>query len=409
MYTGTFNLMPADKNWIYDPTQNPYNKCPAHHQFEANLVSWRLEISEVEFTYDYTANVMIIDRQTLPWYFAEGFCKPTTKTLFILVWFNDFFTLQDFLGRMTKIEDRYWIETDSFVHSPHPVKPKTSFGIKGTEHPYVSAPHTQHPNNPSLSRFDVHPTAQTFCGKPDQLYSTQYSDLFVTYTDGFNMHTRQPNPRSMIDEKIFGKIVLDNSNNTFVFPALNVSNSFATFDYDAHINTKIEYTINHVFRSSVNQVLKPVYMSEQRLNASKLLNVLLMQRKICFQGSVKYRRVDRTVWNHNTLPLLVTLDPLECKNIIRHLNGRNDKILNNLHYNKTFTLLEDHYFQEQLEQYQIPFTVYQLNKMYTGTFTFMPADKNWIYDPTQNPYHNCPAHHQFEVILVSWRLEISEV
>ena len=133
------------------------------------------------------------------------------------------------------------------------------------------------------------------------------------------------------------------------------------------------------------------------------------ERKICFQGSVKYRRVERTVWNHNTLPLPVTLDPLECKNIIRHLNGTNNKILNILHYNKTFTLLEDHYFQERLEQYQTPFTVYQLNKMYTGTFTFMPADKNWIYDPTQNPYHNCPAHHQFQVNLVSWRLEISEV
>ena len=133
------------------------------------------------------------------------------------------------------------------------------------------------------------------------------------------------------------------------------------------------------------------------------------ERKVCFQGSVKYCRVDRTVWNHNTLPLPVTLDPLECKNIIRHLNGTNDKILNNLQYNKTFTLLEDHYFQERLDQYQTIFTVYQLNKMYTGTFTFMPADKNWIYDPTQNPYHNCPAHNQFEVTLVSWGLESSEV
>ena len=59
---------------------------------------------------------------------------------------------------------------------------------------------------------------------------------------------------------------------------------------------------------------------------------------------LKYRRVDRTVWNHNTLPLPVTLDPLECKNIIRYLNGTNNRILNILHYNKTFTLLEDHYF-----------------------------------------------------------------
>ena len=147
----------------------------------------------------------------------------------------------------------------------------------------------------------------------------------------------------------------------------------------------------------------------KRIKAFRCVAFAKKERKICFQGSVKYRRVDRTVWNHNTLPLPVTLDPLECKNIIRHLNGTNDKILNNLHYNKTFTLLEDHYFQDRLEQYQTPFTVYQLNKMYKGTFTFMPADKNWIYDPTQNSYHNCPAHHQFEVNLVSWRLEISEV
>ena len=88
------------------------------------------------------------------------------------------------------------------------MKPKTTSGIKGTEHPHVYAPHTQHPNNPSLSRFEVFPTAQTFCCKPDPLYSTQYSDLFVTYTDGFNMHTGQPNPHPMIDEYTSGKIVL---------------------------------------------------------------------------------------------------------------------------------------------------------------------------------------------------------
>ena len=118
------------------------------------------------------------------------------------------------------------------------------------------------------------------------------------------------------------------------------------------------------------------------IKAFKCVAYAKKERKICFQGSVKYRRVDRTVWNHNTLSLPVTLDPLECKNIIRHLNGTNDEILNNLHCNKTFTLLEDHYFQERLEQYQTAFSVYQLNKMYTGTSLFMPVDKNWIYDPT---------------------------
>ena len=86
----------------------------------------------------------------------------------------------------------------------------------------------------------------------------------------------------------------------------------------------------------------------KRIKAFKCVACAKKERKICFQGSVKYRRVDRTVWNHKSLPLPVTLDPVECKNIIRLLNGTNDKILNNLQYNKTFTLLEDHYFKERL-------------------------------------------------------------
>ena len=73
------------------------------------------------------------------------------------------------------------------------------------------------------------------------------------------MHAGQPNPHSMIDEYISGKIVIDNSNNKFVFPALNVSNDFATIDYDAHINTKIDYTINHVFRSMTVQELNTLH------------------------------------------------------------------------------------------------------------------------------------------------------
>ena len=53
-----------------------------------------------------------------------------------------------------KIEDRYWIESESFVLSSHSTKPDATSGIKGTAHPYVHAPHTQNPNNPSLSRFE---------------------------------------------------------------------------------------------------------------------------------------------------------------------------------------------------------------------------------------------------------------
>ena len=101
----------------------------------------------------------------------------------------------------------------------------------------------------------------------------------------------------------------------------------------------------------------------KRIRAFKWEAYAKKERKVCFQGNVIFRRVDRTVWNHNTMPLPITLDTLEYKNPIRHLNETDNKILNNLNYNKTFTLLEDHYFQEQLERFQTPFTVYQFNKM----------------------------------------------
>ena len=99
-------------------------------------------------------------------------------------------------------------------------------------------------------------------------------------------------------------------------------------------------------------------------------------RKICFQGSAKYRRVDRTVWNHNALPLPITLDPIECKHLIRHLNSTNKKILNNSNYNRTFTPLEDPYFQEILEQYQTPPTVYnsEVELTYDDTENLMVID-----------------------------------
>ena len=67
------------------------------------------------------------------------------------------------------------------------------------------------------------------------------------------MHTGQPNHSSTINKCISGKIVLKNFNNKYVFPALIVSNYFATIDYDALINTKIDYTINLVFRSMTVQ------------------------------------------------------------------------------------------------------------------------------------------------------------
>ena len=79
----------------------------------------------------------------------------------------------------------------------------------------------------------------------------------------------------MIDEYISGKIVLETSNNKFVFPALNISNNFATIDYDVRINTKIDYTINHVFRSMTVQELNTLHAICE-LERNQLLTILAM-------------------------------------------------------------------------------------------------------------------------------------
>ena len=90
------------------------------------------------------------------------------------------------------------------------------------------------------------------------------------------MHTGQSNPQYMISEYISGgKIVLDNHDNKFKIPALNVSHNFATIDYDAFINTKIDYTINHDFRFMTVQVLNSLH-TVCELERKQLLTILAM-------------------------------------------------------------------------------------------------------------------------------------
>ena len=64
-----------------------------------------------------------------------------------------------------------------------------------------------------------------------------------------------------------------------MFPALYVSNNFATIDYDAHRNTKIEYTKNHVFGSITVQESNTLY-TVCELERNQLLTKLAMSVQI---------------------------------------------------------------------------------------------------------------------------------
>ena len=82
-----------------------------------------------------------------------------------------------------------------------------------------------------------------FYVKLEPLYSTQSFSLFVAYKESFNVPTGHRNPRSIIDGFNPGKLVLNNCNNKYVFPAINSYNNYATNTYDAQNNTKFDHTI----------------------------------------------------------------------------------------------------------------------------------------------------------------------
>ena len=224
---------------------------------------------------------MIHDGFILPCYHSDGFCKPTTRTPYTLTWFHEkfclIFLLRDFIGRMTRVKDQYWIETDNFIESSNITQNLQTEGIQGTKYPNVKTPQST-VDNPSLSRFERYPKAQIFCGKSEPLFSTQNEDIFVTYLDGFDMKNGQPRPLSIIDQKIIGKLQFDTSYQKYIFPAINVSNNFATLDYDAHINTKTDFTINHVFKSITVQEINTLH-TVCELERTQLLTILAMSVK----------------------------------------------------------------------------------------------------------------------------------
>ena len=97
------------------------------------------------------------------------------------------------------------------------------------------------------------------------------------------MHTGQPNPQSMIDEYNSGKIIIGRIHIKYLFLALNVSNDFATIDYEAYLNTKIYYTINHVFLYDCTKTEYPSYSLRTRTKSTSY-NTCNVSTKHQFSG-----------------------------------------------------------------------------------------------------------------------------
>ena len=203
------------------------------------------------------------------------FCKPTILTPFTIVWFpEDFcliFSIHSFIGRMSKLNNRYWLETEHFFNN------RSSTTLSDISY-YDTKSQTR------LSRFEIFPEKKYFVTNPLLYNITQNPDLFITYKEGFNMHAGKPNPlrlpqneqyNQLTTQSISGKLF--HTPDKFLFPALNSSNNIATIDYEARINYKIDYAINHVFKSM--SVAEPntliLYAKSNALNSSQFLQCRL--------------------------------------------------------------------------------------------------------------------------------------
>ena len=124
---------------IVNFTQNHYSRRRSDREHLTTRKRWKLRI-----TYDDRNNQMIHDGYILPCYHSDGFCKPTTRTPYTMTWFDEklcfILRLQEFIGRMTRIKDRYWIETDNFFESSNITHNLQTGGIQGTKYHNVKTP-----------------------------------------------------------------------------------------------------------------------------------------------------------------------------------------------------------------------------------------------------------------------------
>ena len=110
-HIGTFVYDEHYRDCLVNFTQNHYSRYRSDKEHLITRQSWKLRITNAEITYDNKNNQIIHDGYILPCYHSDGFCKPTTRTPYILTWFDEkfclIFRLQEFIGRMTRIKDRY--------------------------------------------------------------------------------------------------------------------------------------------------------------------------------------------------------------------------------------------------------------------------------------------------------------
>ena len=90
------------------------------------LKNWSLSVKEFEIAYDDKDDKnLIYHGHTLPCLHDDGFCKPNILNSFIIVWFPVelclVFSIHSFIGRMSKLNNHYWLETEHVLVIKTPI------------------------------------------------------------------------------------------------------------------------------------------------------------------------------------------------------------------------------------------------------------------------------------------------
>ena len=138
------------------------------YEYKIENEGWSLIVKEIEIKYDDKDKKLIYDGHTSLCLDDDGFCKPTILTPFTIVWFLEelylIFPIHFFTGRVSKLNNRYWLETEHFLNTKNTkVSPETPY------HDYKSQ--TRH------SRFEIFPERRNFCKTPAPLFTTQLNPL----------------------------------------------------------------------------------------------------------------------------------------------------------------------------------------------------------------------------------------
>ena len=135
----------------------------------------------------------MLERLNLPCPQSDGFRKPTLKNPYTINWFPDemcsTFHICDFIGRMPKLKNLYWLETDDFFITTGKSTEETNKASY-----FCLYQLTTGNNYAFFIKTEIFPTKNTFCKELTQIHTTQYLGFFVTYREAFIMKPGIKNP-----------------------------------------------------------------------------------------------------------------------------------------------------------------------------------------------------------------------